>query len=241
MKNKDFELKVFYDDNTKSYKFELDYGEADFAYCTVDEKNNVFIYFGNVPDEVYNKRKKDMLECFLSEIFKEKSLIMIENVYENEPFSYEKVKKFIFDNNICVGQFDEQSDYQETFNQVEEYQSICVYDEGLQTVDFYIKSKIFDDEMGIKINSDGSFIPIISTKHIILTKEAVRLREDMIKKYVYNVLKIRINFGTVDGIKGLKILELYKRAVSYALENGIINYTDNDGNLYVYKDRASIK
>ena len=103
-------------------------------------------------------------------------------------------------------------------------------------VAFYIGSKLYDDKFGIVINSDGTFYPIISTNNCDYTDEAKQARIEFIKEFVYDILKIRINFGTVDGVNKLRIPELYNRALDYVSSpysfNSNVTYIDGGSLVY---------
>ena len=116
--------------------------------------------------------------------------------------AYYKAKEYIESNNID----EELSD---------NYTLSCDYSDDL--VSFYVRSKFYDDSFGITICKDGTFFPIISTDNINYTKEAKEARLSFIKEFIYDVLRIKINFGTIDGVNKLKIPELYNRALDYTM------------------------
>ena len=51
------------------------------------------------------------------------------------------------------------------------YKYRSVYNETFDTISYYVKAKVFDDEFGIIIYNDDSYLPVISTKHLTKSLE----------------------------------------------------------------------
>lgn len=228
------------------YLFELNYGTYSNSYCNVSKDDKVFVNFGidnNLGEDELSKRKEDMINEILKPMFgieKAKRIVEVGILYIK--LAYKKAEKFIIDNDLFVSN-EEYLEKKELNSK--DYEFRTVYDEGVGTISFYVKSKLFDDEFGIIIYQDASFYPVISTKHISenLTEEAQKQRLNAIKEFVYEVLNVKINFGTTIGknneIVPIRIKKLLKKATTYAKENGSIEYTDENGDIFTYKESSS--
>lgn len=230
-----YETNIDYIDN--SYLFTLDYGTYTSSFCSISEDGTIVVDYGSLAifdNEELTQRKKDIIKEILEPIFGSEAERIAKNGVSKISSAFKKVEEFIINNDKFVS-----DELEQKFNKMEKHNNYdyrTVYDEGLGTVSFYIKSKLFDDEIGIIIYQDGSFMPIISTKHINLIDLAKKQRLEAIKEFVAGILKVKINFGTVDGVNPIKIPDLIKKATAYAKENGTIEYTDDHGDVYIYKE-----
>lgn len=240
MENKYFDIVAKYNNKLKSYDFVLDYGLINNPSCTIKENGDVIINYDilNFSKEEQEQFKNELLSEILIPIFDQDAKEIMESGFQKVPSAFSKAEEFIINYDLFVEQdFDFSSiSYDKSFLENRNYSYRSVYDEGTQTVTFYIKSKLFDGEVGIFIYPDGSFYPEISVKNINLTDDAKEERLKFIKIFVYNVLKVKINFGTIDGIHPLQIPTLYKRAQRYAKKRGTIQYTDEKGDVYPYRE-----
>lgn len=222
------------------YVFMLDYGTQDSSICTISEDDVVAINYGRsylIEENEMKFRKEDLINEVLNPLFGNESEMIINEEVIKVPFAFKKVKEYVINNNLSVS-----NDYNldDEFNLNRTYQYRSVYDEGLDSVSFYVKSNLFDDEIGIIIYSDDTFTPVISTKHINLTSLAKNQRLEMLKKFIYELLSVKISFGTVDGIHGLRVKNISSKAIKQAKMNATIEYTDDNGDIYVYKDTTTI-
>lgn len=238
MKYKDFDLEVsFIKDNNNYYEFYLDYGTNSSAIFNVSENNEVYVDLGNITypdwDLIEKKRKDDLLKYFFKEIFGNSAekiidLALVSNVKD----AFLNTQKFIEKNNIKVS-YKEYDDFSKTDNY---YELVTFYDEEMKIVNFYIKNETLDDEVGLKVYWDGTYYPIISTKHLKISNDDRKKREKLIKDFVYQVLKVNIKFEYKDGYTSLRIPELINRAISYAKKNGTVTYNDDKDDIYEYKN-----
>lgn len=226
------------------YLFILDYGTYNSSTCSVLEDNTVFVDYGNYTitdnDELL-RRKEDIMNEILVPLFGKEVKRLIETGIGNIPLAFKKAEEYIINNDMFVSNEIEQMRVKNESSLSNDYEYRTVYDEGLETVSFYIKSKLFDDEFGIIIYSDGSFYPVISARHLNknLTEMAKKQRLEAIKKFIYDILKVKINFGTTDGVHDIRIKDLLEKAIEYARENGNIESTDEKGDIYTYKEVPS--
>lgn len=229
-----YEVRADYVDN--SYLFTLDYGTSISSSCCISEDGTIIVNCGelNIVDKnELVQRKADIIREILEPMFGEDAESLVENGIGKDSSAFKKAEEYVINNDKFV------SYKSKSKEKDKHYEYRTVYDEGLESVSFYIKSKLFNDEVGIIIYSDDSFLPIISTAHINLVDEFKKQRLDAIKEFIYEVLKVKINFGTLDGIHGLRIKDLSKKAINYAKKKGTIEYTDDVGDIYLYKERPS--
>ena len=235
--SKRYDLIVDLVDN--SYSFTLDYGTSSSSVCSISEDDTVFIDYGSISlsdENEINHRKEELIIELLEPMFGSKADMIIKEEMLKVPSAFKKAEEYVINNDLFVSN---NFNLDDEFSLNKTYQYKPVYDEGLETVSFYVKSNLFDDEIGIIIYSDDTFMPVISTKHIKLTSLAENQRLEMLKKFIYDILKVRINFGTVDGVHNLKIKNISSKAIKHAVKNGSIEYTDDNGDRYVYKERPS--
>lgn len=236
MKKERYEINAEYVDNR--YLFTLDYGTSTPSSCSVLNDGTVFIDFGE--SAIFDKRellkrKKDITKEILEPMFGNDAVKLVEKMEDKIPSAFEKAEKYVIDNDMFVScELEQELRKEKEYN--EDYEYKTVYDESFGTVSFYIKSKLFDDEIGIIIYSDGSFTPVISTRHINLTDEFKNQRLNAIKKFISITLKVNINFGTVDEFRSLRIDDLSKRAIEFAKEKVAIVYTDDKDTQCLYKE-----
>lgn len=117
----------------------------------------------------------------------------------------------------------------------EDYIFRSVFNETFETVTFYIKSKRFDDEFGIIIYPNGSFYPIISVAH--LYNSDADKRKEAIEKFIVSNLGVSININ--DDSLFIEVEGLYEKAKCFSKENSLVEYTDENGDIYLYKDGQS--
>lgn len=235
---KNFDIVAKYNKSLKRYDFILDYGLYNNPYCFIKEDGEVFI---DLISYSFNKEEQkqmyqDMLDELLIPIFGKKAKEIMNLKSQNISSAFSKAEEFIINYDIFVQYDSDEIEHDTNYLNDGNYSYRSVYDEGIQNVTFYIKSKLFDDEMGIFIYSDGSFYPEVSVRRINLVDEAKTMRLKVIKEFIYNVLKVKINFGTIDRIHTLRIPLLYKKAQKYAKNKGSIEYTDENGDIYSYRE-----
>lgn len=215
-----------------SYLFELDYGLESNPSLVVSPEDFVSVFLEEyIYDKDYEKRKEDILKEILIPMFGEDAKELVENGEAEIPSAFLKAEEYVINNDKFVSYQLEGKLRKEKTRNSKNYEYKMVYDETLGAVSFYIKSKLFDDEIGIIIYSDGSFTPVVSTSHINITEEFKNLRLAAIKKFISIVLKVNINFGTVDGIHPLRIADLSKRAIEFAKKKTDIEYEDRESQL----------
>lgn len=235
-------IKVAYNEIDKKYKFEIDYGKLKNPICTISSKDEVYVdmscFFTNYNDEQYEQIKQDMFNQILNPMFGEneaKKLIETSTMIKRIPSAFKKAEQFIINNDLFVKTGSEETKNVE-FTKEEGYSYESRYDEGTGMVTFYINSKLIPERFGIFIHEDGSFTPIESFEHI-LEPYAKKERQEAIKTFIKELFNIKINFGTIDGIHSLQIPKLYEKAKEYAMENGSVTYTEENGDSHVYKDK----
>lgn len=226
MRNK-YKLRASYVPNF-GYQFELDEGTMDGLNFGIDEDDNLTLHYGDSTYPDYEENKKRRLTVIYNNFFKnllpDISIEELERETLHIDGLFEMVENYIIDRDMYVGidKFDillEENPYR-TF-----------YDEDTGKISYYIKDYRIKDETGIVILPDGTFFTCLSTKFTNLDEKQKDLRKQIIKEFIYDELKVKIDFGRKADGKLFSTKTLYERAYSSLLINKKqTSYSDSEKN-----------
>ncbi len=230
---KKYDINISYMDD--SYLFRLDYGTQSEVTFIVSSDDSCFINYGTYDKEEEEKRKSDLLKEFLVPILgKKKALMKKDDCYFISDGSFKSARNFINKGKNKISEIEKEDNTKD--KDIYNYRS--VYNETFDTISYYVKAKVFDDEFGIIIYNDDSYLPVISTKHLTKSLEDSdknkRLKE--IKNFVNSLLNLDVNFDlNKNGASG-KLDGLYSAAINNSKKNSRVEFTDDSGDIYTYKD-----
>lgn len=209
MRNK-YKLRASYVPDS-GYQFELDEGTMDGLNFSIDEDDNLTLYYGDSTYPDYEENKKRRLTVIYNNFFKnllpDISIEELERETLHIDGLFEMVENYIIDRDMYVG-----IDKLDILLEENSYR-IC-YDKDTGKISYYIKDYRIKDETGIIILPDGTFFPCLSTRFTNLDEKQKDLRKQIIKEFIYDKLKVKINFGRKSDGKLLSIKTLYERAFS---------------------------